>query len=177
MSIQSEITRISGNISDSLDAVAEKGVTVPGNASSDDLPGLIRSIPSGGEDSTVKIVVTYDSTNSVWVISDSNISTLSEVIGDFENTGSWTEISNVILFAPHEDGTIVSNVYHLVVVDLKTSGSCTLKFRTILSDGPYMVVYTASFTASLSSSLLNTVVTFSSVKLPNPSVSGEVLSL
>lgn len=45
MSIQSEINRISGNVSDSLDAVAAKGVTVPQGANSDDLPTLIASIP------------------------------------------------------------------------------------------------------------------------------------
>jgi len=48
MSIQSEITRISGNISDSLDAVAAKGVTIPSGANSDDLPGLIASIRQNG---------------------------------------------------------------------------------------------------------------------------------
>lgn len=47
MSIQSEITRISENVSDSLDAVAEKGVTVPLGSTSDDLPDLIRSIQTG----------------------------------------------------------------------------------------------------------------------------------
>lgn len=45
MSIQSEINRISGNVSDSLDAVAAKGVTVPQGANSDNLAGLIASIP------------------------------------------------------------------------------------------------------------------------------------
>lgn len=177
MSIQSEITRISGNISDSLDAVAAKGVTVPANATSDDLPGLIRSISGGGGDSTVKIVATYDSTNSVWIISDSNISTLSEALGDFEDSGSWTEINNIVLFRPYNSGEAISNVYHLVGIDLQTSGSGTLTFRTVLNESSHITIYTASFTASLSSSLLNTTVTFSSVVLPNPSVSSEVLSL
>lgn len=48
MSIQSEITRISGNIADSLAAVAEKGVTVPVGSTSDDLAGLIAQISGGG---------------------------------------------------------------------------------------------------------------------------------
>lgn len=47
MSIQSEITRISGNVSDSLNAVAAKGVTVPSGSNSDDLALLIASIPQG----------------------------------------------------------------------------------------------------------------------------------
>lgn len=47
MSISSEINRISGNISDSLDAVATKGVTVPAGSNSDDLPILIAQIQTG----------------------------------------------------------------------------------------------------------------------------------
>lgn len=44
MSIASEISRLSSNISDSLDAVATKGVSVPPDSNSDDLPGLITLI-------------------------------------------------------------------------------------------------------------------------------------
>ena len=47
MSIQSEITRISGNIADALDAIEEKGVTIPAGSSSDDLADLIGQITSG----------------------------------------------------------------------------------------------------------------------------------
>lgn len=46
MSISSEITRISGNISDALEAIAAKGVTVPNDATSDDLATLISQISS-----------------------------------------------------------------------------------------------------------------------------------
>lgn len=47
MSISSEITRISDNVSSALDAVESKGVTIPTGANSDDLPGLISSIRTG----------------------------------------------------------------------------------------------------------------------------------
>jgi len=47
MSIASEIARLSQNVSDSLDAVAAKGVVVPSGSNSDDLPGLIAQITSG----------------------------------------------------------------------------------------------------------------------------------
>lgn len=47
MSIASEISRISQNVSDSLDAVAAKGVVVPSGSTSDDLPELIAQISSG----------------------------------------------------------------------------------------------------------------------------------
>lgn len=44
MSIQSEITRISGNVSDALDAVAAKGVTVAAGSNSNNLASLIQQI-------------------------------------------------------------------------------------------------------------------------------------
>lgn len=47
MSISSEITRISDNVSDALDAIESKGVTIPAGANSDDLSSLISSIRTG----------------------------------------------------------------------------------------------------------------------------------
>lgn len=44
MSIQNEISRLSGNVSDALDAISSKGVTVPAGANSDDLATLISAI-------------------------------------------------------------------------------------------------------------------------------------
>lgn len=46
MSISTEITRISGNVSDALTAIGAKGVTVPSGSNSDDLATLITSIPT-----------------------------------------------------------------------------------------------------------------------------------
>lgn len=60
MSIQSEITRIAGNVSDSLAAVALKGVTVPSGSTSDDLAGLIAQIQQGGGGG-ISVVETPDS--------------------------------------------------------------------------------------------------------------------
>ena len=48
MSIQTQINRISGNISSALAAIADKGVTVPSGSKSDALAGLIGSIEVGG---------------------------------------------------------------------------------------------------------------------------------
>lgn len=48
MSIQSEISRLSGNVSDALDAVGDMGGTVPSGANSDNLAAAIRSIPQSG---------------------------------------------------------------------------------------------------------------------------------
>ena len=48
MSISSEITRISGNVSAALTAIGAKGVTVPSGSNSDDLATLIAAIETGG---------------------------------------------------------------------------------------------------------------------------------
>ena len=47
MSIQTEIDRISGNVSAALSAIMEKGVTVPDGSTSDALAELITSIEGG----------------------------------------------------------------------------------------------------------------------------------
>lgn len=48
MSVQTEITRIAGAVSDALAAVADKGVTVPDGTKVDGLAALIASIEAGG---------------------------------------------------------------------------------------------------------------------------------
>lgn len=48
MSILSEINRISENVEDALDAIEEKGVTIPSGANSNDLAYLISQIDTGG---------------------------------------------------------------------------------------------------------------------------------
>jgi len=63
MSIQSQITRISGNVSDALTAVGNKGVTVPSGSNSDDLAGLIAQIQSGGTTSKLNVVSSVVWTN------------------------------------------------------------------------------------------------------------------
>ena len=48
MSIASEITRLQGVKTDILQAIADKGVTVPDGSALDDCPELIELIPTGG---------------------------------------------------------------------------------------------------------------------------------
>ena len=45
MSIQSEITRLSNNVSNTFAAIAEMGGTVPANATSDDMSDAVKTIP------------------------------------------------------------------------------------------------------------------------------------
>lgn len=46
MSIQSEINRIAENVSDAIDAIEAKGVTIPSGTNSNDLADLISLIAS-----------------------------------------------------------------------------------------------------------------------------------
>lgn len=59
MSIQSEITRISGNITAAFTAIVNKGVTVPSGSNSDDLATLIGQI-TGSSGSAVTVTDTTD---------------------------------------------------------------------------------------------------------------------
>ena len=66
MSVQTQIDRISGNVSAAFAVIAEKGVTVPEGSNSDALPELIASIkglPEGGNPGDV-LVRTVD--GAVW---------------------------------------------------------------------------------------------------------------
>lgn len=60
MSISSEITRISGNVSDALTAIANKGVTVPSGSNSDDLADLIGQISTG----STEVITIEDTTDT-----------------------------------------------------------------------------------------------------------------
>lgn len=106
MSIQSEINRISGNVSDALDAIEDKGVTIPSGANSDDLADLIAQITGGGGGS----VYIRDTT-------DSHGGTIREIMSEDEITvDSLSVTQNGTYTAP--SGT----VYNEVTVDVSGGG-------------------------------------------------------
>ena len=71
MSISSEISRISGNVSAALTAIGNKGVTVPAGSNSDDLATLIGSIQTGGSGGmTATGTVTGNGTNILQIPCD-----------------------------------------------------------------------------------------------------------
>lgn len=73
MSISTEITRISGNVSAALNAIGNKGVTVPQGTTSDDLATLIGSIQTGGGGTYVKTktgTVTGGGTTTIQITCD-----------------------------------------------------------------------------------------------------------
>lgn len=65
MSIQTEITRISGNVSDALDAIAAKGVTVPSGSNSDDMATLIGQISTASIETGRTYTVSASGTQTV----------------------------------------------------------------------------------------------------------------
>lgn len=75
MSIETEINRISTNVSDTLSAISEMGGEVPDGATSDDMASGVRSIPVGAkiDDTTPSSTTTYSSQKI-----EAEISTLNE---------------------------------------------------------------------------------------------------
>jgi len=88
MSVASEIARISKNVSDSLDAVATKGVTVSSGSTSDDLAGLILQITGGVGG------ITQDQDGYLVLSPDAPSPAPSGGL-EFE-TGTWTPSENVV---------------------------------------------------------------------------------
>lgn len=72
MSVQSEINRIKGNVTAALAKIAEKGVTVPDGANSDNLEALIEAISAGGGDYVIGSVTPASDTSvlSIGTIKD-----------------------------------------------------------------------------------------------------------
>lgn len=74
MSIETEITRISTNVSDTLSAVSEMGGEVPEGATSNDMAAGVRSIPVGAkiDDTTPSSTTVYSSQKIESVVSELN---------------------------------------------------------------------------------------------------------
>lgn len=136
MSISSEITRISGNVSDALTAIANKGVTVPSGSNSDDLATLIAQISSGG---TGAITIT-DTT-------DSHGGTIREITG--------IDISDTTATA----SDVASGKYFYTAAGTKTQGTYSgpsgTKNISITSNGTTTENVTSYASASISVNVPN----------------------
>lgn len=90
MSIETEITRISTNVSDTLSAVSEMGGEVPEGATSNDMAAGVRSIPVGAkiDDTTPSSTTVYSSQKIESVVSALNEAnaTQDERLTKLENT-------------------------------------------------------------------------------------------
>lgn len=114
MSIQSEITRIAGNVSSALSAIAAKGVTVPVGSNSDDLATLIAQITGGGG-SAIVITDTIDP------VSGGTIRTITAV----DISGDTVTASDMLYGVTAHDasGTAVTgNIVTKTQADLSASG-------------------------------------------------------
>lgn len=111
MSIASEITRLQGVKSDILQAIANKGVTVPSGSALDDCPDLIASISGGGD--TLR-VARIDSVRGNFIVDDNGY------IGLRLND-----------YFPHDGGTFLDN-YAVVVsgADFSSAGLGQVTFLT-----------------------------------------------
>lgn len=108
MSIQSEITRISGNVSDALTAISSKGVTVPQGSNSDDLATLIGSIQTGGSGSA----------SSLSDLSDVTITSAANSQVLLYNGTAWANTN-----APWAEMTEVSSANIFDKTDITTDGA------------------------------------------------------
>ena len=114
MSIQSEITRIAGNVSDALTEISNKGVTVPVGSNSDDLATLIAQITGGGG-SAIVITDTIDP------VSGGTIRTITAV----SLSGDTVTASDMLYGVTAHDasGTAVTgNIVTKTQADLSASG-------------------------------------------------------
>ena len=114
MSIQSEITRIAGNVSGALTEIANKGVTVPVGSNSDDLATLIAQITGGGG-SAIVITDTIDP------VSGGTIRTITAV----DISGDTVTASDMLYGVTAHDasGTAVTgNIVTKTQADLSASG-------------------------------------------------------
>ena len=108
MSIATDVSRIKGNITAALAAIADKGVTVPDGSTSDALAGMIASIEAGG------IQLTY---NRLYVAATGTF-TPTERTGVSESSPLIIEHdSGIIPFLVHVTASRVSKVndmYYMV---------------------------------------------------------------
>lgn len=67
MSIQSEITRITNNVQDTIDVIEQTGVSVPAGANSDNLPSLAQALANEKQDKLTGTEGQYVGFNSAGV--------------------------------------------------------------------------------------------------------------
>ena len=72
MSIQSEITRITNNVQDTIDVIEQTGVSIPAGANSDNLPSLAQALANEKQDKLTGIegqFVGFDSSGAAVAVS------------------------------------------------------------------------------------------------------------
>lgn len=122
MSISTEITRISGNVSDALTAIGAKGVTVPTGSNSDDLADLIGAITGNLTTKTITL-------NGSYSAEDDSADGYSAVTVNVQGGASMSEVANqygtelVITSAP---GSAPSATRHTLYFELEDETTATV---------------------------------------------------
>lgn len=120
MSIQSEITRISGNVTNAFTAIANKGVSIPSGSNSDDLATLIGQIP---QDITMGAVSVVDAPDSA---------------GGTVRTITGVDISSDTVTAAHlETGYTAHDAEGNPIVGVLSPGNVTVESMSISLNGTY----------------------------------------
>lgn len=168
MSIATEISRISGNVSDALTAISNKGVTVPSGSNSDDLADLIGQIQQGGNYQAK--TVTPSSSVQVITADQGGTETFldnSENLGSVKQRGTGTGDVFWVLSvngsspvqSPWTNAPIDGETYHLTF-DYYRSGYG----RHYIYDGDILWTNgSASFTAASGSRTLPMVISYESL--------------
>ena len=117
MSIQSQLSRVAYNVSDTLSAINEMGGTLPANATSDDMAAGVRSITTGAaiDDATVSTTKTYSS---------------SKIEARFAEIGTQEEIVQQVIAALGTPvfGTVDED-NNIILSGELASGTYTLKYE------------------------------------------------
>lgn len=144
MSIQSEINRISGNVSDSLDAVAEKGVTVPQGANSDDLAGLIAIIPGLPSGGTTGQVLKKNSNTDYDVVWGTDANSVTGVKGNSESSYRTGNVNitaaNVGAVATSGNETIAGNKIFSGTTTLSAGSTYPAAQNAIIEPNPAAII-------------------------------------
>ena len=168
MSIQSEITRISGNVADALTAIGNKGVTVPQGANSDDLADLIGSIASDLTTKTITLNGTYDP-------DDDNADGYSEVTVNVANGASMTEVANtygtelVITSAPGSAPSATRHTLYFEYEDTTTETEYAYYDDSFISSAITATTPTTRGNKTVTSAQLDGVEWYSYTPTPTPS--------
>ena len=144
MSIATEISRISGNVSDALTAISNKGVTVPSGSNSDDLADLIGQIQQGGNYQAKTVtptsstqVITADQGGTTVLTSLDNVNGTSVVVSGSEMLRwslTWSE-------AP-----VAGKTYHITLSGTRAYRGRTYSYEddVVWSDFPLTITPTVS---------------------------------
>ena len=124
MSISSEISRISGNVSAALTAIAAKGVTVPPGSNSDDLADLIALIGPNLTTKSITLNGTYAASSEQGAPDG-----FSSVTVNVQNGASMTEVQNQYgteLVITSAQGAGPSATQHTITLGLSDDSTVTI---------------------------------------------------